>query len=376
MTVEAGRTMEAPAPGEVCPVALTELPPTLHRSLDPKSPVPVRMMAAKGLIPCGPRDLLTALFFLSFDPDPAVAQTAVASAAGLPEKTLGAGLRDDELLPEVLAFYGRTLRGNDRYLELIVLHGNTPDEAVEAIAQEASAAVLDVVAQNQLRILRSEGTVRALVRSPRVRASTRESVLDFCVRSGMNIADLPEFAEVRRKIFGAEPETRRELEESATAEAVLQEFGEAISEESSTMDDFKRLNLTQQLLKMTIAQKIKLAGRGNKEARTILLRDANKLVALAAAQSPRITEGEILALANSRTVHEEVLRYILKNREWMKSYKVKVNLVNNPRTPYAVSLKLLQHIRSNELKTVARNRNVASVVMVQAKMLLQKKSGG
>ena len=44
-------------------------------------------------------------------------------------------------------------------------------------------------------------------------------------------------------------------------------------------------------MKMSVSEKIKLATLGNKEARTILLRDANKLVCMAAATSPRITDG-------------------------------------------------------------------------------------
>jgi hypothetical protein len=66
------------------------------------------------------------------------------------------------------------------------------------------------------------------------------------------------------------------------------------------------------------------------------------------------------------------MNYILRNREWLKSYQVKVNLVNNPKTPPANSLKLLQFLHPNELKNVARNRNVPQMVQNQARAALQK----
>ena len=91
---------------------------------------------------------------------------------------------------------------------------------------------------------------------------------------------------------------------------------------------------------MSVSEKIKLATLGNKEARTILLRDANKLVSMAAATSPRITDGEILSLANSRTVNADVLRYIYSARDFLKVYAIKISLVKNPKVPLPTALKM------------------------------------
>jgi hypothetical protein len=41
---------------------------------------------------------------------------------------------------------------------------------------------------------------------------------------------------------------------------------------------------------MSVFQKIKLGRMGNKEARNLLIRDRNKIVAMAAITSPKITE--------------------------------------------------------------------------------------
>src|SRR5260221_14449207 len=78
---------EAPAKeieASVCPVPLSTLPTNFQKHVDPKAPVPLRMMGAKALVPMGPKEMATALFMLTFDTDTAVRDTAVQSAAGLP----------------------------------------------------------------------------------------------------------------------------------------------------------------------------------------------------------------------------------------------------------------------------------------------------
>jgi hypothetical protein len=124
---------------------------------------------------------------------------------------------------------------------------------------------------------------------------------------------------------------------------------------------------------MSVAEKIKLATLGNKEARTILLRDANKLVCMAAATSPRITEGEITMLANSRTTNADVLRYIYSNRDFLRSYALRLSLVKNPKVPLPTALRFLQSLQERDIKELARDRNVPQTVMAQAKAYVMKK---
>lgn len=356
-------------------VSIDSLPPAVQRSVSPNSPVPVRMMAAKGLIPCGPRDLLTAIYLLSHDPDPKVAQTARESAASLSDRILSSGLRDDELAPGVLDLFARMQASNDAYLELIALNPATSDDTIAQLASVASEGVVEVIAQNQLRLLRDERVVIGLVKNPQTRSSTRDRILDFCVRSGVALDELPEFVEAKRRLLGEDPSFVTELAQAELnkADDVLSDYGDALQDETASLDESERLTFSQRVAQMSVSEKIKLATRGNKEARTILLRDSNKLVALATVQSPKITESEILSLSNNRTVHDDVMRYITSNREWMKLYQVKVNLVNNPKCPAGTGLRLLPHIRTNELKGIARNKNISSTIQLMAKQMLAKK---
>ncbi len=79
---------------------------------------------------------------------------------------------------------------------------------------------------------------------------------------------------------------------------------------------------------------------------------------MAAATSPRITDGEIISLANSRTCNAEVLRYIYDNREFLRTYAIKISLVKNPKVPLPTALKLLVTLQEKDIKELARDRNV------------------
>ena len=84
---------------------------------------------------------------------------------------------------------------------------------------------------------------------------------------------------------------------------------------------------------MSVFQKIKLGRLGNKEARGLLVRDRNKVVALATITSPKVTDNEVVGFSQSRNVSDEVLRVIAQNRHWTRNYKVKMALATNPRCP-------------------------------------------
>jgi hypothetical protein len=132
-------------------------------------------------------------------------------------------------------------------------------------------------------------------------------------------------------------------------------------------------NLYGRINKMTVAEKVKLAMMGNKEARNLLIRDTNKVVATAVIKSARITEGEVEAISKSRSVSDDIIRIIATNKDWTKNYQIKLNLVNNSKTPMSETLKFINHLRDKELRDLARSRNVPSQVATAARRLMQKR---
>ncbi|MBK9519734.1 MAG: hypothetical protein IPO09_20895 [Anaeromyxobacter sp.] len=364
-----------------CPLPLETLPKPLHKHADEKAPLPLRMMGAKALVPAtAPSDSVTLLYFLSFDPEPAVQEAAARTAEGLPDKIFGVALRSEGLRGPVLDWLADRLAASQQATELLLLNPSTPDDTIARLALNASQKMGEIIRQNELRLLRHDAIIRALCQNPHALASTIDGACDFCVRNGLTLLDVPQLVAAHLRVHGVHPEGQSADQE--TAERLMAEYREELAVEAEAAagrgpegeeEARKKLNMTQRIMKMSVSEKIKLATLGNKEARTILLRDSNKLVCMASATSPRITDGEIMGLANSRTVNADVLRHIYSNREFTKTYAIKVSLVKNPKVPLPTALKLLFTLQEKDIKDLARDRNVPQTIQSQAKGYLMKK---
>ena len=362
-----------------CPLTLDTLPKPLQKHADPGAPAPLRMMGAKGLVPAtAPVDLVTLLFLLGFDPDEQVRATATRTAETLPDKISGVALRSDALRGEVLDWLADRFAGKESALELILLNSATLDVTVARLAAVVSQPLGEIVRQNELRLLRHDDIVRQLCRNPNVLASTVDAACEFCVRNGLALPDVPQLAAAHRRVHGVDPSAKPEED---TAEKIMAEYAAELAAEEvqpvlhaeTPEEEQRRLTISQRIGKMSVSEKIKLATLGNKEARTLLLRDNNKLVCMAAVTSPRVTDGEIMTLANSRTVNSEVLRHIYTHREYLKIYAIKTALVKNPKVPLPTALKFLLTLHEKDIKDIARDRNVPQTIQAQAKAWLMKK---
>jgi hypothetical protein len=133
-------------------------------------------------------------------------------------------------------------------------------------------------------------------------------------------------------------------------------------------------SLLQRIKDLPVGQKLALAKKGNKDVRMILIKDPNEMVALEVVESPRITDGEILAVAAMRDVSDKVLRHIASNRKYRQNRQIVLALLNNPRTPVGVSLGLGIHLLTDrELSDLAKNRNVPGALSRVAKQLLDRR---
>jgi len=122
------------------------------------------------------------------------------------------------------------------------------------------------------------------------------------------------------KILSLPVKTSREVEEVRTREL-------------SKPKEVRAESLSRKVQKLTVSERVRLAMRGSREIRSILLKDTNKEVVLAVLDNPKLTETEIEMIARSRNVPDEALRTIARNREWMKNYSVLLALITNPKTP-------------------------------------------
>ena len=112
---------------------------------------------------------------------------------------------------------------------------------------------------------------------------------------------------------------------------------------------------------------------GNLQARKILIRDPNKIVAAAVVKSGRLTPNEVASFAGNKNLHDEVVRLIAENKEFVRKYPVQVALVNNPKCPAPLALRLMQGLHKRDLQQLANNKNVPSVIFGTALKMFKAK---
>lgn len=126
----------------------------------------------------------------------------------------------------------------------------------------------------------------------------------------------------------------------------------------------------QVLSSLPVIERIKLALRGSREQRSVLIRDPSKVVSVAVLGSPKLNVNEIEAYARMTSVQEEVLRVIGTGRQWVKHYSVMSALVGNPKTPIAIAMPLVTRLNERDLKLVTRDRTVSDGVRAAARKFL------
>jgi hypothetical protein len=360
------------------PLPLDQLPAPLQRFCNPQGPLAARLMAAKGLVPVKGHDQVTLLAQLAADAEEQVRSTALDALNKLPEAVLQAAC-EAPLPPAVLHFLARTFRKEDLLGRLIANH-DSMDATIEEIARVCSENLAERVAVNEQRLLRAPDIIEALYKNRNTRMSTADRMIELAARNGVALPGIPHFQAAVEAIQGQlipEPSDEplpqdqafhKSLEEDKDENAFQEDKAAGLEE---IKQQYKPLNM--QILDMSKSEKLRLALVGNMAARAILVRDHNKQVAMAAIQSPQLTMGEAGDIARSKEVSEDILRYIGNKKEWIKSGEVKHNLCFNPKTPVGISMRFISHLRLEELKALAKNRNVPGQLKSMASQWVMRK---
>jgi len=144
--------------------------------------------------------------------------------------------------------------------------------------------------------------------------------------------------------------------------------------EGAEPEEKEQLSLLQRIGRMRVGERIKLAMRGNREERMVLIRDRSKLVSLAVLDSPKVNETEMETFAAMKNVQESVLRGISTKRKFIKNYGVVKALANNPKTPLDVVLPLVPHLLVRDQRALTVNKNVNETVRKVALKLYRAKT--
>lgn len=368
-------------------IDLTQLPAPAQKLLGPGAPPPARLMAAKGIVPgLKPGDVVTVVVALTGADDPKLAEAARDTLGKLPPPMLAGALSADLQAPvvEVLA---EVYAENAEVVEKLLRLPRITAAALEGLADRADERIGELIATNEQALLANPTVIEKLYMNKRVRMSTADRLLELAVRNGLEL----KLAAYKEAAAAIKNELLAEAGEEPTPDDVLFAETEQLAQaseiegeddthevddegEEHLKDKFKPLYA--QIAMMTVSQKIRRAQVGTAAERLLLVRDTNRLVAVAAVKSPAMRENEAVMISANRSVGEEVLREIARNREFTRSYQVKLNLVRNPRCPFTFASGFVTQLRDNELRDLAKNKNVPSAVQQAARNQLERKKAG
>ena len=394
---------------------ITSTNPTVRAIIGGTAPQPARLAAASGLLPLPQTDLFEVLVALRHSDDAQIAAAAEETLKSQSADDILIAAKADDTPPSVLDYIATFPGANRQIHEAIVLNHKTSDSAVANVAVSTSeTTVLELIAVNQQRLVRFPEIIDAILansaRSAEAERRAQETRHEFFEKErgaeqiaqelrarGKNAAaEFFESAQLRGltaddawliaehiEVSDADldtswlPAERYEELADETVEEHAANFKRIVEHERIETGEVpaERVTLIRRIMFMNAKDRMKLAMKGDREARSILIRDSNKVVATAVINNPRVTDQEVENIASMRTVADEVLRLIAINRAWARSYPIIHNLVRNPRTPVPTVVSTLPRIRSKDLQHLSQNRNVSEAVRRQALRLVQTREG-
>jgi hypothetical protein len=334
----------------------------------------LRLMAAQGLLPLKPEDLLELWTGLVGDADEAVRAAAEKSLTDFAAAELLPILKSRDTPVAVLA-WAVSRRAEPELREATLQNTSLPDDVIERLAPTLPQALAELVVINQTRLLRSTSLLVAIESNAGLSNDQKRRLREL--RETFRVGEQPAAAPAPAAAAPpspAEPAAEPEVEVEA-----VPENEQLISEEEFIVrtlaeedrQKVEKVSAVQKIYRLNTAEKIITALKGSREERAILVRDANRLVSTSVLGSPRLTEAEIESFAGMKSLSDEMLRIIGNHREWTKRYQVVANLVKNPKTPIGISLGLVSRLNPRDIKGLTVDRNVPEVVRKHAQKFVK-----
>jgi hypothetical protein len=321
----------------------------------------LQVLAAEGLVPLPPPELIPLQVWLASSDDETVAETAMNSLTALDPKIAASAVSDDTAA-EVLAFLSKHL-AHPVVVEAILRLRPVPRQLLMELAVVLDEDMQEILLLRQDAILEEPRILDELETNPALSSYSRRRI--------------KEYHEHLLPREGAPPKSTEELE--AEADELTDEDVAVAIEAASTLDASgdtdEMTGLSEsQLRGLPIPVRLKLSRGAPKSLRNILIRDTNPMVATSVLKFNPMSDSEIEQIAHNRSVIDGVLDEIGRNRAWIRKYPIVLALVRNPRAPVALAMRLVTRLSVRDLRGLARDRNVANVVRSQAERLYRIKS--
>lgn len=349
-----------------------DLSPLAEVALEASSPREMRLAAARGILPIDPVELVEVQRRLSADVDPDLASAAREGFAATESAILvgWVGSYGSEEALDSAAF----LSDSPAFVEAILRSRAVADETLVRLARALPPDLQDVLVVNQARLIRAPRILEALGSNSRLSGDVRRRLHEIDEEFFRKRA--PEREAAAEQPSAVEASAERAEAAAGPSDALFDDIEldeELVSDFDGELTTSTRESIFQKIQQLTVSQKIALGRKGNKEARTILIREMNRLVATATISSPRMTPNEVEAIASMRNVHEDVLRFIATNRDWSRRYAVMLNLVKNPRAPAEFSMQFVPRLSQRDMKALSIDKGVSEQVRAAARRIYQQK---
>ena len=391
--------------------------PVVRAIIEGTAPRPAQLAAARGILPLPQNDLLEVLVAFATAEDVEIAEHARATLESQDALTLEGSVRSVDIATSVLNYFAAQQGVSKEVHESIISNVKTPIATIVNFARTTkSSELLEFLSFNQQLLIATPAIIDAIIQNParsseaerrasetkreffekergaqqianELRAQGKEAAAEFIEQAEFSESDLSaeEALLIASLIEVPDSETDDSwlgLEQIELLYEETPQQRQAIVDKiigDFTMDDMdlpgERISIINLVLKMGIKDRVRLALKGDREARNILIRDPNRIIAQAVIDNPRLTEQEVEKIAAMRTIPEDVLRQIANNRQWTRSYSIMHNLARNPRTPIANVLTILSRMQLRDLAALSKNRNVSDAVRRQALRLSQARTG-
>ena len=123
--------------------------------------------------------------------------------------------------------------------------------------------------------------------------------------------------------------------------------------------DAKSTSVWDRIRAMPYAEKIILAGKADRSERAVLIQDNDPQLLYYLLKNPRITTEEVLRISRMTSISAAVADQIAKTTQWSSNQEIRSALVNNPRTPTPLALKLLPTLPEPEIRQIAKSSAVS-----------------
>jgi hypothetical protein len=316
-------------------------------------------LAAAGLLPLAPDHLIPLQVTFARSRDADLAARATASLRTLEPRVAAAFLERDAGAEE-LAFFAREV-AHPLVIETILRRRDVPRGVLVGLARRLPAEQQEILLLRQDAILDEPAILAALEENGQLTPYAQRRIVEY--RQHL----LPQRSGAPRApaAVPAPPPEEGEADDLEVAQALaaarrLARDGEA--EEHTGLSEA-------QIRQLPVQVRIRLSRGASRLMRSILVRDQSAPVALSVLRNNTFTESEMEHVARSRQVLEDVLLAVARRREWVGKYPVVKALVQNPRTPVALSVRLIPRLSVRDLREVSRDRNVPDAVRSMATRL-------